>query len=156
MFLNKKMGGEVESCILSSSYPWRRWENVLQVNERWCGQGLDQLVLSPYQEPLIPPTNSSPCFHLPGAQSLSTHKAGSEGQGRWSVWSHLSGGEARIQNQDACCSSLHQRKSLFSLSLKKRHWVYKVVTREKFFPPFPFLSFCLLTYYSSCLHSPQS
>lgn len=46
--------------------------------------------------------------------------------------------------------------ALLAQPKKKRHWVYKVVTREKFFPPFPLLSFCLLTYYSSCLHSPQS
>lgn len=66
LFLTKKTGGGGrESCILSSSYPWRRWENVFQINGD-VAKDCISWVLSPYQEPLIPP----------GVHCLSIHKAG--------------------------------------------------------------------------------
>lgn len=67
-----------------------------------------------------------------------------EGQGRRSRFqSYLSGDKPRTQNQGSCCSSLLQRKSLFSIRLKEKHLVRKVLNRGFFSLSPPFLSFCL-------------
>lgn len=123
-------------CILSSSYSWRRWENLLQGSSAVARAGSAHSFLwvknhSSHQQISVRVSTSQVPTVPPHEVWRHVRR---EGQGRLSrFWSHLSGGQAGTQNQGACCSSLHQRKSLFSLSLRERHWVCKVVTREFFF-----------------------
>lgn len=76
-----------------------------------------------------------------------------EGQGRQSRFqSYLSGGKPRTQNQGSCCSSLLQRKSLFSISLKEKHLVCKVLNRGFFLFPLLSCHFTFLLILSACVH----
>lgn len=98
-----------------------------------------QSICPPPRYPLPLPTQGWVCVH--------------EGQGRRSRFqSYLSGDKPRTQNQGSCCSSLLQRKSLFSIRLKEKHLVRKVLNRGFFLFPLLSCHFAFLLILSACVH----